>query len=155
LKYDQNLLLFLKYFTFNYKNHFRYFGPADSDKKKMMIVFGSNEAVEVLRRSPYISVDGTFDTAPPPFVQLFILMATLPNGSTCPTVYGLLPDKTAATYTQFFNIVKGLADDMFTGRLFLFNYNRIFQIMKNIYGQKIKNVRGNRFLPYFCLNFKN
>jgi hypothetical protein len=114
----------------------------------MMLVFGSNEAVEVLRRSPLISVDGTFDTAPPPFVQLFILMATLPNGSTCPTVYGLLPDKTAATYTQFFKIVKDLADDMFTGWLFLFNYNIIFQIMKISRGKKLKNVSGNWT---FCL----
>jgi hypothetical protein len=79
------------------------------------MVFASNEGVEVLRRSPFISVDGTFGSSPPPFGQLFILMATLPQGSQIPAAFGLLPDKTAKSYTHFFNIIKGLAEDMFTG----------------------------------------
>jgi len=81
----------------------------------MMMVFASDAGIEVLRRSKTISVDGTFSSTPAPFTQVFVLMATLPGGSQMPAVFGLLPNKKASTYTHFFKVVKGLADDMFTG----------------------------------------
>jgi hypothetical protein len=44
-------------------------------------------------------------------------MASLPNGASIPTVFRLLPNKAARTYTQFFRVVKNLSDDLFTGML--------------------------------------
>jgi hypothetical protein len=46
---------------------------------------------------------------------VFILMASLPNGGSVPAAFGLLPNKAMATYTHFFQVLKGLADDMFQG----------------------------------------
>jgi hypothetical protein len=91
----------------------------EDNSEQMIMVFASDSAIQILLRAETISVDGTFQTCPPPFAQLFILIATLPQGSTVPVVYGLLPNKTAKTYTKFFRIVEGLAEGMFKGKLIL------------------------------------
>jgi hypothetical protein len=81
----------------------------------MIMVFASDSGIEVLRRAKTISVDGTFSSVPGPFLQLFILMASLPKGGSIPAAFGLLPNKTTRTYIQFFTVLKGLAEDMFQG----------------------------------------
>ena len=86
----------------------------------MMMVFASDAGIEVLRRTTTISVDGTFNSCPPPFIQVFVLMAKLPQGSQMPAVFGLLPNKMATTYTHFFRVVRGLSEDMFSGTLLCF-----------------------------------
>ena len=45
------------------------------------MVFASDAALEVLKRTTVISIDGTFSSAPAPFLQVFVLMATLPMGT--------------------------------------------------------------------------
>jgi hypothetical protein len=81
------------------------------------MVFASNEGIEVLKRAKTISIDGTFTSCPPPFIQVFIIMASLPSGGNVPCVYALLPNKLSSTYSQLFGIVKNLAEDMFTGTI--------------------------------------
>jgi hypothetical protein len=93
----------------------RYSGPVEGNPKQMLMVFASDSGVQVLRRAETISVDGTFTSCPPPFVQVFIIMASLPQGSSIPAVFGLLPNKNTKTYTHFFQIVASLAEDMFKG----------------------------------------
>jgi hypothetical protein len=44
-------------------------------------------------------------------------MASLPLGGAIPAVFGLLPNKLARTYRQFFKIVAGLSDEIFIGEL--------------------------------------
>ena len=84
-----------------------------------MLVYASDAGIEVLRRASIISVDGTFASCPAPFLQVFILMATLPQGSKIPAVFGLLPNKLASTYSHFFRVTKELTEDMFSGKQFI------------------------------------
>jgi hypothetical protein len=56
-----------------YFKTFRYSGPVDGNNKKMLMIFASDSGIEALRRASTISVDGTFSTAPPPFVQVMIM----------------------------------------------------------------------------------
>jgi hypothetical protein len=96
----------------------------------MLMVFASDSGIEVLRRAKTISVDGTFTSVPPPFLQLFIVMASLPNGSTVPAAFGLLPNKTTRAYTHFFVVLKDLAEDMFQGLLFKgHSYEKLCEII--------------------------
>jgi hypothetical protein len=39
-------------------------------------------------------------------------MAELPQGSTIPAAFGLLPNKAVLTYTHFFRVINDLADNM-------------------------------------------
>jgi hypothetical protein len=91
----------------------------------MMMVFASDTGIELLRRATTISVDGTFSSVPAPFIQLFILMASLPKGGSTPAAFGLLPNKNTQTYSHFFTIIKGLAEDMFQG-IFKTNISQTF-----------------------------
>jgi hypothetical protein len=97
------------------------------------MVFASDSAIQILLHAETISVDGTFTSCPPPFAQLFILVATLPQGSTIPVVYGLLPNKTAKSYTKFFQIVQGLADNMFRGKIVRFSTFNCKKLSATIY----------------------
>ena len=58
----------------------RYLGPVAADKDELIAVFASDFAIEKLETLSAISVDGTFSTCPPPFYQLFIILAKLPGG---------------------------------------------------------------------------
>ena len=95
----------------------RFFGRVSEGKEEMMAIFASDHAIEMLESSTAIFVDGTFSTCPPPFHQLFIVLARLPGGSTIPCVFGLLPNKLAATYTKFFTTVANFTEKMFTGNI--------------------------------------
>ena len=91
----------------------------DGSPDKLMLVYASDAGIEVLQRASIISVDGTFASCPAPFLQVFILMATLPQGSKIPAVFGLLPNKLASTYSHFFRVTKELTEDMFSGKQFI------------------------------------
>ncbi len=93
----------------------RYFGTVSEGNEELIAVFASDFAIEKLEMAEVISVDGTFSTCPPPFHQLFIIMAKLHGGTNIPCVFGLLPNKTSATYIKFFQVVANLSDKMFAG----------------------------------------
>ena len=90
----------------------------EGQEDKPVLIFASDAGIEVLQRAKVISVDGTFSSSPPPFLQLFIIMATLPGGSKVPAVFGLLPDKRYETYAHFFQAVADLSEVMFKGIFF-------------------------------------
>jgi hypothetical protein len=52
----------------------RYMDYVDAAKTKLMMVFMSNQGAWTLGRSTAIYCDGTFDTCPEPFVQLYFIM---------------------------------------------------------------------------------
>ena len=45
------------------------------------------------------------------------MQARVPNGKYIPVAYGLLPDKTAHTYTKFMGILAKATPGMFAGKL--------------------------------------
>ena len=100
--------------------------------QEIMAIFASNFGIEMLRQSKVIFVDGTFQTCPTPFKQLFILMAQLTGGSHIPVVFGLLPNKPTPTYLKIFKEVAGLAEDMFKGECFIqyFSTFNIYPVLR-------------------------
>jgi hypothetical protein len=55
--------------------------------------------------------------------MFFIKLYRTELGSNIPAVFGLLPNKNSSTYTHFFRVVEGLAEDMFKGNVdFVRNY---------------------------------
>jgi hypothetical protein len=52
--------------------------------------------------------DWTFDTAPPPFKQIYFLLGQMPNMSTAPCVFVLLPNKETSTYRKLLDIITSL-----------------------------------------------
>jgi len=92
----------------------RYFGPVKDDGEEIMALFASEFGIHLLKQATTISADGTFQTCPAPFCQLFVLQAQLVRGKNYPVVFALLPDKTTASYMKFFTEVKKLSPDMFT-----------------------------------------
>ena len=105
---------------------FRYNGPVVEGGKETLAIFASESGIDLLRKATVIAVDGMFTTCPVPYYQLFILQAQIGDGASYPVVFGLLPNKCAATYLKFFKEVAGLAEDMFKSKHFL---NCVFLII--------------------------
>ena len=75
---------------------------ADVDK---IIVFGTQENLKILCEVDTVYVDGTFQTCPHLFYQIFSLHG-FKNGKQFPLVYALLPDKSRQTYSRLLELVK-------------------------------------------------
>ena len=90
-------------------------GPVKEGGEELIAIFASEFGVEMLQKAPVIAVDGTFSTCPTPWCQLFVLQAVMDKGLSYPVVFGLLPNKCAATYLKFFQEVAALSEDMFKG----------------------------------------
>ena len=57
-------------------------------------------------------------TCPVPWCQLFVIQAVMSRTTSYPVVFGLLPNKTSATYLKFFQEVAALDEDIFKGKLY-------------------------------------
>lgn len=66
-----------------------------------MLVFATNQSIQLLSNSADWFGDGTFKVCPEIFFQLYTIHAKI-NQRVIPCVYALLPDKTQQTYTHFF-----------------------------------------------------
>ena len=64
-----------------------------------MLIFGTQENLNLMERSPHWFLDGTFKTAPSIFFQLYTIHA-LVSERTIPCVYAILLNKSQATYTM-------------------------------------------------------
>lgn len=64
-----------------------------------LILFATQRNLECLGGASAWFCDGTFKVVPSLFYQLYTIHA-LKNGITVPMVYGLLPNKTEATYRR-------------------------------------------------------
>ena len=83
--------------------------------KELIAIFASDFGLDLLKKAPVIAVDGTFQTCPVPCCQLFVLQAVITKDTSYPVVFGLLPNKTAATYLKLFRVVASLHEDIFKG----------------------------------------
>ncbi len=70
------------------------------DNNSMIMVFMSDYGKWVLSKSEQVFCDGTFDTAAPPLKQIYFLLGQMPNMSTVPCVFALLPNKETSTYRK-------------------------------------------------------
>ena len=69
-----------------------------------MLIFASNQAIQLLARSEDWFGDGTFKVCPGIFFQLYTIHARV-NQRIIPCVYTLLPNKTRQTYERFIHEV--------------------------------------------------
>jgi hypothetical protein len=88
---------------------FKRFCDFVDDQKKLMMIFMSDHGGWVLGRSLDIFADGTFDTSPDPFTQIYFVMGKMgPEKRAIPCVYALLPDKETNTYNKMWTIIYSL-----------------------------------------------
>ncbi|XP_067668191.1 uncharacterized protein [Haliotis asinina] len=83
-------------------------GMGGDDK---IVVFASNDGLEKLQKADTYHVDGTFDTSPKLFYQVISVHAFV-LGVMMPLVFGLLPNKSSATYYRFFSLLKEKASGL-------------------------------------------
>jgi hypothetical protein len=87
----------------------RFMDYVDGEQSKLMLIFMSDHGAWVLGRSCHIYCDGTFDTCPEPFSQLYFIMGQMDDTKRAvPCVYALLPDKEGTTYLKMWNQIKAL-----------------------------------------------
>ena len=65
------------------------------------MIFGADQAVQILANSVEWYCDGTFGVCPQIFFHLYTIHARI-NSKTIPCIFGLLPSKTRITYDRFF-----------------------------------------------------
>jgi hypothetical protein len=64
----------------------------------------------ILARSEMIFCDGTFDSAPPPFAQIYFVLGKMANNRAVPCVFALLPNKASSTYRKMWEHISSLVD---------------------------------------------
>ena len=69
-----------------------------------MLIFATDQGLEFLIRSKSILSDGTFKTAPPPFLQIYTLFGATTEWK-IPVVWALLGSKTEEIYSKMFEIL--------------------------------------------------
>jgi hypothetical protein len=85
----------------------RFMDYIDGDKSKLMLVFISEHSAWALGKSTDIYCDGTFDTCPAPFGQLYFILGQMgPSKRAVPCIFALLPDKEGKTYQHLWNVIK-------------------------------------------------
>jgi hypothetical protein len=77
-------------------------GKDDEDR---VMVFATQENLQMLRRYPEWFIDGTFEICPKLFKQLFTFQIVV-NGFNLPLIYALLPNKQTETYKKLFQMVQ-------------------------------------------------
>ena len=81
----------------------------DGDGDDKLIIFGTDKNIELLCESDTIYVDGTFQTCPILFYQIFTMHA-FKHGKQYPLIYAFLPNKQRYTYERAMNLVRQKAD---------------------------------------------
>ncbi|PIC41511.1 hypothetical protein B9Z55_008903 [Caenorhabditis nigoni] len=66
------------------------------------LIFASSYCLQILAQSTIVFMDGTFDSVPNGYCQLFTLHVYLNDIVVRPVVYALLPDKMTTTYEDLF-----------------------------------------------------
>ena len=74
-------------------------------EENRILVFATNDNIQLLAESPSWFMDGTFKTAPELFFQLYTIHSCTAK-KVLPCVYALLPNKQQATYNRLFEILK-------------------------------------------------
>ncbi|CAF1067528.1 unnamed protein product [Rotaria sp. Silwood1] len=79
--------------------------------KNRILIFSSDQQLELLFESNTIFIDGTFDTSPGQFKQVYLFHAHK-FGQGLPAAFCLLPNKRGKTYTTLFELLKDQATAM-------------------------------------------
>ncbi|KRZ02278.1 hypothetical protein T11_4168 [Trichinella zimbabwensis] len=74
------------------------------------MTYALQQKLAIFRESRTWYVDGTFQSAPPLFCQIYVILAEALEG-VHPVLHALLPDKSRSTYDQLFNMVKGIVPE--------------------------------------------
>ena len=80
------------------------------DTESRVLVFATDENMDILKQSAHWFSDGTFKTAPPLFDQLFVIHGQF-NGIILPLVYCLMPNRKEETYDVLFNFLASKLED--------------------------------------------
>jgi len=94
-------------------------GVGDNNR---ILIFGTMQNLSILSTCRTWLADGTFDTAPSLFSQIYTIHG-IKHGHTFPLVYALLPDKTQATYARMVHALKTLKPTLDPG-LILVDYEK-------------------------------
>ena len=70
-----------------------------------LLVFGAATELEVLHGSEYVICDGTFEMSPSTAYQVYTIHGYC-HGEGMPLCWALLPNKTASTYTEMFQVIR-------------------------------------------------
>lgn len=110
-----------KYLITEEGNKFLYYDSGEEVDKRILI-FTTEENLELLKSSERWYGDGTFDTAPNLFCQLYTIHG-IKDFESIPLLYGLLPSKEFDIYEIFFTQVRELVDD-YAPPIFSLDYER-------------------------------
>ena len=84
-------------------DQFLLYDSGNGDPERI-IIFSSQQAIQFMSDSEHWFADGTFKVCPDIFFQVYTVHAQQ-EGRIFPCIFGLLPNKTEATYTRFFREV--------------------------------------------------
>ena len=91
------------------QERFMFYDNNSADNRIML--FGTDEGLLRLARSPILLMDGNFKMAPTQFKHVYVIRAPFKDGSvTC--VYALLQNKRKATYVEMFDAVITKLEDL-------------------------------------------
>ena len=118
------------------------------DDGRRVILFTTNDHLEILAKAPQILGDGTFRITPTQWYQVFIISAQVSPGVFVPVCFALLPDKKRESYnlqfSQFIQAILGLGyiplERLREGlrNLFIFNRGNLAQSL----AQCLRGSRG-------------
>jgi len=101
------------------------------DDENRILMFASNQAIQLLAISEDWFGDGTFRVCPEIFFQLYTIHARI-NQRIIPCVYALLPNKTRQTYERMFREISDRVDAVGNAPLtFLIDFERATMIALN------------------------
>ena len=81
--------------------------PATPDNPEKIIIFSSQDQMDVLKSAQYWVADGTFEAVNKTlFSQLFIITSMSQTGITVPTLFALLPNKETSSYQRVFQYLR-------------------------------------------------
>ena len=88
----------------------RQFLLEDTGGKDRILVFATEENIQLLAKMEWVFADGTFKASPKIFGQIYIIMGCLKKNAEykeyIPLVFGLLPNKQKKSYVRFLEILK-------------------------------------------------
>lgn len=117
-----------------------------NDSNKNIVCFATESNIKTLSEHEQIFVDGTFQSCPKYFFQLFIIHAVV-NGNYSPLIFFLLPDKTASSYENAFMIIIDLCEKkniIFNPKIVVADFEKAIHISATKVWPKVRMV-GCRF----------
>lgn len=81
------------------------------DGKNRILIFATDKSKEELARTRHIYCDGTFKSAPKPFMQIYSIHGDI-DGVVKPLAYAMLLNKKMATYKRVFQLLKASIPNM-------------------------------------------